>query len=109
MYDASPQGDAENLVLVDYKTSIGIGEPLQLQIYSEAGLREGLSVERAIIADMQSGELIDVPIGATDRVAATGMAEVVSANLRARRFPPEPSPQKCRDCDVRLLCGVVAA
>ena len=47
-------GDApENLVIVDYKTATdGAPDPLQLQIYTDAGRRAGLTVQGALIRDM---------------------------------------------------------
>ena len=48
-------GVIENLAIVDYKTSTGGAiEPLQLQVYADAGRREGLTVGGAFIHDMAS-------------------------------------------------------
>ena len=41
-------GVPDNLAIVDYKTSTGdVVEPLQLQVYADAGRREGLTVAAA--------------------------------------------------------------
>ena len=62
-------GVPENLAIVDYKTSTG-GEidPLQLQVYADAGRREGLTVGAAFIHDMGTTTRHDVEVGA-DAVA----------------------------------------
>ena len=46
-------GVADNLSIVDYKTALGEElKPLQLQIYADAGRREGLTVGAAFIQDL---------------------------------------------------------
>ena len=60
-------GRPDNLAIVDYKTSTGGSiEPLQLQVYVEAGRREGLTVDAAFIHDMGTTTRHDVPVSDAD-------------------------------------------
>ena len=48
-------GVADNLAIVDYKTATGEDiQPLQLQVYADAGRREGLTVGAAFVHDMST-------------------------------------------------------
>ena len=98
-------GVPENLAIVDYKTAVAEGgEPLQLQIYADAGRREGLSVGAAFIHDMSKGERHVVPVDTASVSGAEEEAKRVVAKLRSRDFTATPSKEKCTYCDVRLLC-----
>jgi DNA helicase-2/ATP-dependent DNA helicase PcrA len=99
-------GVPENLAIVDYKTSTGNAvEPLQLQIYANAGRREGLTVTAAFIDDMSTTERHTVPID-IDAVEAAERSVLISGEgLRQREFQPLPSVLKCRSCDVQAVCG----
>ena len=99
-------GQPNNLAIVDYKTSIGNEvEPLQLQVYADAGRREGLTVGAAFIHDMSTTDRHEVAID--DASIATAEAQVVAAAeaLKARDFSPKPETAKCKACDVRAVCG----
>lgn len=105
VYD-SHQGEAGRLALVDYKTSTGDEvDALQLQIYAEAGRREGLDVGAAFVHDLGAEQRIDIDVSpqAISRAEAQIIATVDS--LRRREFEPRPSRRKCRECDVRSLCS----
>lgn len=98
-------GVPENLAIVDYKTSTGgTIEPLQLQIYADAGRREGLTVGAAFVHDMQNASRYDVPISDADVQSAESVVVDASRRIREGDFTPEPSPGKCGRCDVRALC-----
>lgn len=95
----------ENLVIVDYKTSTGGSvEPLQLQVYADAGRREGLTVQAAFIHDMATTQRHSVAVddGAVRSAETTVLAAAEA--LRQRDFTPAPEPAKCRSCDVRFVC-----
>ncbi len=99
-------GIPANLAIVDYKTSTGGHvEPLQLQIYADAGRREGLSVGAAFIHDMATTTRHEVAVD--DASVATAEATVIAAAsaLRQRDFTPKPELTKCRACDVSSVCG----
>lgn len=99
-------GVPDNLAIVDYKTSTGNEvEPLQLQVYADAGRREGLSVAAAFIHDMSTTDRHIVPIDG-NAVAAAEHSVLISAEaLKQRDFTPLPNVPKCRSCDVRNVCG----
>ena len=99
-------GVIDNLAIVDYKTSTGGAiEPLQLQVYADAGRREGLAVGAAFIHDMGATTRHDVDVGddAVEQAEATVIA--AAASLRERDFTPKPERKKCASCDVRSVCG----
>lgn len=99
----------ENLVIVDYKTSTGEAiEPLQLQVYADAGRREGLTVEAAYVHDMSRVQRHHVDID--DRAINTAETIVLGAAdaMRARDYTPKPEPSKCAMCDVRTVCKSAA-
>ncbi|WP_407343373.1 ATP-dependent helicase [Pengzhenrongella phosphoraccumulans] len=99
-------GQIGKLAIVDYKTSTGGKiEPLQLQIYTDAGRREGLDVAAAFIHDMGTTQRHDVAVD--PGTVATAEAHVVATveDLRRRKFEPRPERAKCRACDVRKVCN----
>jgi DNA helicase-2/ATP-dependent DNA helicase PcrA len=99
-------GMPANLAIVDYKTATGGGiEPLQLQVYADAGRREGLTVAAAYIHDMSTATRHPVPIDdATVEAAETAVLQSAE-QLTQRDFAPRPEVRKCRACDVRKMCG----
>jgi DNA helicase-2/ATP-dependent DNA helicase PcrA len=102
-------GVIDNLAIVDYKTSTGGAiEPLQLQVYADAGRREGITVGGAFIHDMgaTTRHVVDVGEEAVEQAEATVIA--AAASLRRRDFTPKPEPTKCAACDVRSVCAAAA-
>ena len=99
-------GVIENLAIVDYKTATG-GEihPLQLQIYTDAGRREGLTVGAAFVHDMSTTTRHEVQVGDEAVQAAEQVVIQAAAGLRKRDFTPKPDAKKCLSCDVRSVCG----
>lgn len=105
-------GVATSLAILDYKTSTN-GErrlnDLQLQVYTDAGRREGLDVRAAYVHDLKRGERLvtDVSAGAV----AEAEAEVRGAadRLRVRDYRAEPERERCRGCEVRKVCASSAA
>jgi DNA helicase-2/ATP-dependent DNA helicase PcrA len=94
------------LAIVDYKTST-IGElgqhDLQLQVYADAGRREGLDVRAAYVHDLKATrrDTIDVSGPAVD--AAEAVVSGAAIRLRARDYAPNPG-NRCRACEVRTVC-----
>ncbi len=99
-------GVIDNLAIVDYKTATG-GEihPLQLQVYADAGRREGLTVGAAFIHDMSTTTRHEVQVAADAVQAAEQVVIDAAASLRKRDFTPKPEAEKCLSCDVRSVCG----
>ena len=105
IYD-SDSSEPQNLVIVDYKTSTGdVFEPLQLQVYADAGRREGLAVNAAFVHDMAA--TLRHKVAVDDDAIANAEETVLAASeaLRQRDFSPTPEPAKCGSCDVRHLCS----
>lgn len=99
-------GHPDHLAIVDYKTSTGGSiEPLQLQVYVQAGRREGLTVDAAYVHDMSSATRHDVPVANADIAAAEAQVIATANSLKSRDFTPSPELAKCRACDVRKVCS----
>lgn len=93
------------LAIVDYKTSIDDStEPykLQLQVYADAGRREGLDVRGAYVHDLQ-GERKGIEIDDVTIQSAERRVETAALKIRHREFEPSPGP-RCRTCEVRTIC-----
>jgi DNA helicase-2/ATP-dependent DNA helicase PcrA len=94
------------LAIVDYKTSTS-GETsdnsLQLQVYADAGRREGLDVRAAYVHDLKATrrDAVDVSGPAID--AAEMVVTEAAARLRTRDYRPAPG-LRCRACEVRTVC-----
>ncbi|MGX1591386.1 ATP-dependent helicase [Glutamicibacter sp. NPDC055491] len=101
-------GQVGRLAIVDYKTSTGGQiDPLQLQIYTEAGRREGLEVGAAFIHDLGAEQRYDVAIDKNAIGKAETQIIATIDSLRRREFEPKPDRSKCRACDVRRICSAV--
>jgi DNA helicase-2/ATP-dependent DNA helicase PcrA len=98
------------LAIVDYKTSTSVDadHALQIQVYTDAGLREGLDMRGAYVHDLKAGARTEVDI--TPVAISTAEAVVLGAaeRLRARDYAPDPG-KKCRTCEVRTVCGSAKA
>lgn len=101
-------GVVDNLAIVDYKTSMDDPQDLQLQVYADAGRREGLTVGAGLIHDMGAAErhVVDISEEAVAEAEKTVIATAES--LKQRDFTPAPEASKCRACDVRAVCGASA-
>ncbi|MDA8360004.1 MAG: PD-(D/E)XK nuclease family protein, partial [Actinomycetota bacterium] len=97
------------LAIVDYKTSTA-NEPahydLQLQVYADAGRREGLDVRGAYVHDLATTSREPVPIAPADLTAAEQIVTTAAARIRARDYTPNPG-RRCRTCEVRTVCAPV--
>lgn len=98
-------GTSDSLAIVDYKTATdeSLDYDWQLQVYADAGRREGLDVRAAYVHDLKAAHRRPVDIGKT--AVERAEAEVVSLvdRLKARRFEPSPG-RPCGSCDVKALC-----
>lgn len=103
-------GVPSNLAIVDYKTATGPEiEPLQLQIYADAGRREGLTVSAGFVHDMGKAERHSVDVSNSAIASAEARVYSAAAGLRSHAFLPSPAKEKCKHCDVRLLCKDAAS
>jgi DNA helicase II / ATP-dependent DNA helicase PcrA len=99
-------GGPERLTLVDYKTADGDNErhEFQLQVYTDAGRREGLLVDRAFVHDLRQANRLAVPVDErTVKEAETLVFDLVG-RLREKKFDPSPHKTRCSHCDVRPMC-----
>jgi DNA helicase-2/ATP-dependent DNA helicase PcrA len=95
------------LAILDYKTSTSgadLGEhALQLQVYADAGRREGLDVRAAYVHDLKAAAREPVDVGSVAVDAAESVVVDAAARLRARAYEPSPGT-RCRTCEVRTVC-----
>ena len=98
-------GVIDNLAIVDYKTATGAEiRPLQLQVYADAGRKEGLTVGAAFINDMSTATRHQVDVTDESLKEAELQVTYAAERLKKREFPPSPAKQKCILCDVKTIC-----
>lgn len=103
------EGKPDNLAIVDYKTSTDEQEfDLQLQIYTEAGIREGLEVRGAFVHDLAENSRAEVDTSTSAREEAIELVEKAVEGIKNREFDAKPEVSKCARCDVRALCKQAA-
>ncbi|MGI8492245.1 MAG: PD-(D/E)XK nuclease family protein, partial [Acidimicrobiales bacterium] len=94
------------LAIVDYKTSttgVVADHALQLQVYADAGRREGLDVRAAYVHDLKATRRVAVDVGPAAVEAAESLVAEAASRLRAREYVANPG-ERCRRCEVRLIC-----
>jgi DNA helicase-2/ATP-dependent DNA helicase PcrA len=99
-------GVEQALAILDYKTSTSDAaeHELQLQVYTDAGRREGLDMRAAYVHDLGVGQRHPVPvdpgaIGAAERIVAAA-----AVRIRRRDYAPNPGT-RCRRYEVRTVCS----
>ena len=102
-------GVPTGLAIVDYKTSTdGDITPyeLQLQVYANAGQREGLDIRATYLHDL-NGTRHAVAVDADSIQSAEGIVGEAAARIRSRDLEPSPGA-RCRTCEVRTICSARA-
>jgi DNA helicase-2/ATP-dependent DNA helicase PcrA len=99
-------GAASALAIVDYKsaTTGDNSHDLQLQIYTDAGRREGLDVQASYVHDLDSGQRISVDVSSDALKAAEVIAVNAANQLKKRIFLANPEKSRCKICEVRTIC-----
>lgn len=95
------------LAIVDYKTSTSgdvDAHALQLQVYADAGRREGLDVRAAYVHDLKASARHPIQVDSAAVAQAEATVAEAAARVRAREYVPNPG-QRCRGCEVRTICG----
>ena len=95
------------LAIVDYKTSTSgdvADHALQLQVYADAGRREGLDIRAAYVHDLKAASRVPVQVDAAAVSAAEAAVAEAAVRMRARDYRPNPGA-RCRRCEVRTVCG----
>ena len=99
-------GIPTGLAIVDYKTSTDADTApyeLQLQVYADAGKREGLDVRAAYVHDL-GGTRVSVAVDSGSLASAEQTVQDAAARIRGREFEPSPGA-RCRQCEVRTICS----
>jgi DNA helicase II / ATP-dependent DNA helicase PcrA len=101
-------GVPDRLAIVDYKTA---NEPqkddvfaFQLAIYAEAGRGEGLKVQAAYLHQLKESRRIPVTVDTVAGRVARNRADALIEGILAGDFPPRPSADECKKCDMRAIC-----
>jgi len=98
-------GGPPRLTIVDYKTAADTHEShdFQLQVYTDAGRREGLDVDRAFVHDLREGKRFAVPVDAPHVHTAEDLVREVVNGMRHRSYVAKPG-KVCSRCDVKAIC-----
>jgi DNA helicase-2/ATP-dependent DNA helicase PcrA len=99
-------GEPTGLAIIDYKTSTSADDVhgLQLQVYANAGLREGLDVRGAYVHDLKAGHRSPIDVEQPAIAAAETTITEAAVRLRNRDYSPTPG-KRCRRCEVRTVCS----
>lgn len=95
------------LAIVDYKTATHteLGDhALQLQVYTDAGRREGLDVRAAYVHDLKAASRGPIPVEPAEIARAEAVVSDAAGRIRARDYRPNPG-LRCRRCEVRTICA----
>jgi DNA helicase-2/ATP-dependent DNA helicase PcrA len=95
------------LAIVDYKTATHteLGDhALQLQVYTDAGRREGLDVRAAYVHDLKTASREPIAVEPTVIDQAEAAVSEAAVRIRARDYRPNPG-LRCRRCEVRTICA----
>ena len=102
-------GIPTRLAIVDYKTSTDddiAPYELQLQVYANAGQREGLNIRATYLHDL-NGTRHEVAVDTDSILSAERIVDEAAARIRSRDFEPSPGA-RCRTCEVRTICSARA-
>lgn len=94
------------LAIVDYKTAAHWDtndHALQLQVYADAGRREGLDVRGAYVHDLKETKREPIPVEPAAINRAETIVSEAATRIRARDYEANPGP-RCRGCEVRTIC-----
>jgi DNA helicase II / ATP-dependent DNA helicase PcrA len=98
-------GVPTSLAILDYKTSTSpdVEHDLQLQVYADAGRREGLDVSAAYVHDLKADDRAVVEVSNQAILDAEATITAAAVRLRAKTFEPNPGAG-CTTCEVRAMC-----
>lgn len=95
------------LALLDYKTSTDDkrgDHSLQLQVYADAGRREGLDVRGAYVHDLKAAKRLTVDVSTNAVSDAEVVVSDAGTRLRQNDYAANPG-LRCRRCEVRTICA----
>jgi DNA helicase-2/ATP-dependent DNA helicase PcrA len=101
-------GTPTALAILDYKTSTSdlAEHALQLQVYTNAGRREGRDVRAAYVHDLKAGARSPMDVDADARsIAPSSWSKGQPSDCASATTPPTLGAV-CRRCEVRTICPV---
>ena len=104
-------GVPKALALVDYKSATDGRDSfdLQLQVYTDAGRREGLDVQAGYVHDLDSGQRIAIDVSPAAIQKAEAVTIKAASELKSRIFTAKPEKSRCKICEVRTICKARAS
>ena len=112
------EGNILQAEIVDFKTMEGGEDPaseekldwtelaLQVQLYARAADQVlGQNARTGSVHLLKDGQRVEVPITQEAVDSAIANIEWAVQGILQSDFPMRPHPDKCRDCDFRLLCS----
>lgn len=102
----NPDTDREELVVRDHKTGNNPGDDFQLGVYSVAiEDKYGVKPEKGDYWMGRSGKpTYPFDLREWTRESVGAKFRELEENVRAKRFDPDPEPDKCKFCDVSYAC-----
>jgi DNA helicase-2/ATP-dependent DNA helicase PcrA len=100
-------GVPTGLAILDYKTATKADiddHSLQLQIYVDAGRREGLDIKNAYVHDLKLSKRDSVTVAKKDLIKAEAVVIDTANKIKRRQFVANPGKQ-CRTCEVKTICA----
>jgi DNA helicase-2/ATP-dependent DNA helicase PcrA len=100
-------GHPTALAIVDYKTAVrgdATDHALQLQVYVDAGRREGLDVRAAYVHDLKASSRDAVSVDPVAIGHAESTVAEAAERIKVRDFQVNPGA-RCRTCEVRTICS----
>lgn len=99
------ENENPKLAIVDYKTSVDERNlDLQLQIYTLAGKREGLTISGAYLHDLKDSNRNEIDTSDESLQRAAKGVEEAAKDIKARKFEARPEVKRCSRCDVKAIC-----
>lgn len=99
--------DEGAMVVRDYKTGNNPGDDFQLAVYAVA-IAEIYGVKQPDLGDYWMGRsgkpTVRYDLSEWTREKVSARFRELDDNIKAERFPPTPSPEKCRFCSVASAC-----
>lgn len=98
----------DSLAVVDYKTVKGSEQDekfrFQLTVYAAAGRLEQLSIDAALLHNLDSSNRTEVDISPKQTHSALDRVGGLMSDLRSCKFTAAPETNKCKSCEYRRLC-----
>ena len=101
-------GKINHLAIVDYKTATDKEREeryeKQLTVYAAAGEQEGLQVDACYLHELKNSKRVAVEADGKKRDWAVSWAADRVKEIASGIYPVKASPDKCEQCDFKVVC-----